>query len=269
MLTRDDKSIIAFLFMFFAGATYGVIALWGSIGAFVLIIAMNLMIVALMMWYWRRNRRMAEIYYRGNEALQAIHAMGLFDYPLPPLGAHAVSPILARDLVTLVLTARPKLVVEFGSGVSTLIIASCLKKLGAGRIISLDHDAKYANISRNNLQRFGVDGHGDVIHAPLMDVNLEGKTWKWYDLSGIDGVTGIDLLIVDGPPRKIQKKSRFPALATMKARLQTNALILLDDATRPDEQQILSDWHQAYPSLERLDQLSDSDAVLMRLTSSS
>ena len=52
----------------------------------------------------------------------------------------------------------------------------------------------------------------------------------------------IDLLFVDGPPRKTQNNARYPAVRFFKSKLNSGALIILDDADRVDETQIQKMW---------------------------
>lgn len=40
---------------------------------------------------------------------------------------------------------RPELIVDTGSGVSTLVAAYALQKLGRGKVVALEHDRAYAN----------------------------------------------------------------------------------------------------------------------------
>ena len=52
--------------------------------------------------------------------------------PLPPMGGWAIGPDFAAELVSIVLAAKPRVIVEASSGVSTLLIAYCLEQLGSG-----------------------------------------------------------------------------------------------------------------------------------------
>jgi predicted O-methyltransferase YrrM len=80
---------------------------------------------------------------------------------------------------------------------------------------------------------------------------MEGKKWKWYSA---DTVTAhlpdvIDMVFVDGPPSAVQRLSRYPALPVLLPRLRSGSMVLLDDAHRPDEQEILRLWQEAGPEL--------------------
>ena len=50
------------------------------------------------------------------------------------------------------------------------------------------------------------------------------------------------MLVVDGPPRRLQDKSRFPALPKLLDKLSPNATIILDDANRENEKEVRKEW---------------------------
>lgn len=169
------------------------------------------------------------------------------DYPMPTTRGFAASPDLLKKISEVVLNRKPGLVVEASSGVSTLMIAYCLRRIGSGTVIALEHDGKYAEISRELLKTHGLDDIATVIHAPLSNVKIDGKDWLWYDTALIDtGGISIDLLIVDGPPNNVQEYARFPALPVLFDRLSKDCLIILDDVKRKDEQQAVEMWKNKF-----------------------
>lgn len=52
----------------------------------------------------------------------------------------------------------------------------------------------------------------------------------------------IDLLVVDGPPEQTAPLAREPALPRLLPRMATRWTVLLDDADRPDETEIVRRW---------------------------
>jgi predicted O-methyltransferase YrrM len=186
--------------------------------------------------------------------------------PLPPMRDMAISPDFAATLVSLVMELRPKAILEFGSGTSTLLCGYCLEALGAGRIISVDHEGKYAEQTRQSLREHGVDRFAEVIHAPLKELSLPAGRWKWYDTSFTDNLPAIDLLIVDGPPAWIQSLSRYPALPLIAKHLSASAVVLIDDADRPDEREMVRKWMADLPGFEQSDLLHEKGTVLLKRT---
>lgn len=171
--------------------------------------------------------------------------------PLPPLTRWAATPQLAAEIVARIEAGRPDVVVEVGSGSSTLVAAYALERLGAGRIVSFEAEAAYAEATRALLAQHGLAHRACVVHAPLRDVVVEGRACRWYDpeLVGeaLAGLPRVDLLVVDGPPGETHPQARWPALPLVADRLALHAVVMLDDAYRPDEQAVLRRWLEAWP----------------------
>jgi predicted O-methyltransferase YrrM len=169
--------------------------------------------------------------------------------PLPPMGGWAIGPDFAAELISIVLAAKPRVIVEASSGVSTLLIAYCLEQLGSGSVTSLDHEQQFADQTKQELHSHGFnEGRINVVHAPLKTYTINGRTWKWYDTAALDHLPGpIDLLVVDGPPWYLQEQSRLPALPLLYSKLSADAIVVLDDAARPGEKSIVKAWLESYP----------------------
>ena len=139
--------------------------------------------------------------FRQVEAITNLSAMLPTSEVLPATRGWAASPDLLLVLVDRVITQRPSLIVECGSGASTLWLALALRRFGIdGRIVSLDHDPVFADKTRGFLARHGVSDLVDVRDAPLEDFSLAGGTYSWYARRAWEDLAGIDLLFVDGPP---------------------------------------------------------------------
>lgn len=151
-------------------------------------------------------------------------------------------------LVEHVLAHRPKVIVECGSGLSTLMLARCCALNSVGRVWSLEHEPDCAAHTREALARYGLEQVARVVDAPLRRYRLNTQEFDWYDLGGLPEVA-IDLLVVDGPPGRLAPLARYPALPLLFARLDRAGTVFLDDAARPDEQAILSRWRTEFPDL--------------------
>jgi predicted O-methyltransferase YrrM len=169
--------------------------------------------------------------------------------PLPESRGWAASPDLLRKITEVVLTEKPDLVVEASSGVSTLVIAYCLKRLGKGKVFSLEHDAQYAAVTQKMLELHGLGHIATVIHAPLRQVVINNKEWLWYDLDLLNIDQPIDLLVIDGPPGHIQELSRYPALPLLYRMLNVRSTIIMDDCNRKDEQEVIALWKKDFNQL--------------------
>lgn len=190
----------------------------------------------------------AEQDFRQVEALINLHALIPVRAALPPSRKWAASPDLLYFLVTTVLEREPRLIVELGGGLSTLWLAYAVEKAGYdGRIVSLDHDADFAGRTRDLLARHGLSQQVEVRHAPLTDVRIENEVWPWYDPAALADIEGCDLLIVDGPPAAVREHARYPALPVVRPKLAKDAMIVLDDCVRKDEQEIVERWRGEDP----------------------
>jgi predicted O-methyltransferase YrrM len=185
--------------------------------------------------------------------------------PMPRPGTWAASEDLLLWLAGDVLEHRPRTVVDLGSGQSSVWMAAAMRTAGYdGRVIGVDHDEAYAQATRELARRQGVEDWLTVIHAPLREQVIEGRSVRWYDLDALADIEGIDLLCIDGPPGQGTSHARWPALPALFARLSAKATVVLDDMIRRDEQEILEEWTGLYPGfeVERLD--FEKGAAIMR-----
>jgi predicted O-methyltransferase YrrM len=204
--------------------------------------------------------------FRQLEALQNLSALLPANDVLPATRGWAASPDLLVVLVDLVITERPSLVVECGSGASTLWLALAMRRSGIdGRIIALDHDPVFGGKTRDFLARHDVRDLAEVRDAPLESFSLDGETYSWYARRAWEDLTGIDLLFVDGPPAATGHQARYPALPLLSGSLSPVATVVLDDLVVPDMQKVLRLWLDAYPDFgSEILPLEKQAAVLRR-----
>jgi len=168
--------------------------------------------------------------------------------PLPATRGWATSPDILNLICTMVLTKKPRYVFEAGSGVSTIVIAYCLKHLGKGKIISLDHLSDYADATREMISLHDLTEFAEIYHAPIKNVQINNEAWLWYDLDCLNIQDTIDILIVDGPPAAIQPLARYPALPLLYNHLSEDVVIIMDDGIRQDEKDIAERYKNEFPS---------------------
>jgi len=167
---------------------------------------------------------------------------------LSGLGNWAVDADFAR-LVLQQAETGPGLVVELGSGVSTLLVASALAERGTGRLISFDHDPRFAAATGARLGQHA--GRVEVVVAPLREQSFGATAVEWYDAAAILAALPeepIDLLVVDGPPTS-STWSRWPAIEVLGPRLSPGAVVLLDDGRRRHERRSALRWAREHPDL--------------------
>ena len=204
--------------------------------------------------------------FRQLEALQNLNTLLPASGVLPATRGWAASPDLLVVLVDLVISERPSLVVECGSGASTLWLALAMRRFGIdGRIIALDHDPVFGGKTRDLLARHDVRDLAEVRDAPLESFSLDGETYSWYAKRAWEDLTGIDLLFVDGPPATTGHQARYPALPLLSGSLSPAAAVVLDNLVVPDMQKVLRLWLDAYPDFgSEILPLEKQAAVLRR-----
>lgn len=167
-------------------------------------------------------------------------------YPLNPA---ALAPENALTVCQEIMYRRPRQVLEMGSGSSTLMIASCLARLGGERkVFSLEHGEFWRDDTQAKIDQAGLGEISRVIYAPLVEV--EGQPMpRYYDLSKLPEDAGpFELVLVDGPEGGNRNPlARYGALSLLRERLAPGALLLVDDALRPGEQEVVRRWRELVP----------------------
>ena len=142
-----------------------------------------------------------------------------------------------------------KAVIEFGSGISTLAIASLIRRKGLTcRFVSVDGNAAWQEIISRCLHDAGTEEGVELIHAPVAPHRLALAGNTWYDLdSHRDSIAAskFDSVIVDGPEAYNDRiaLARYPALPFLRDHLDfERCFVLLDDAERAGEQEVRGRW---------------------------
>ena len=141
---------------------------------------------------------------------------------------------------------------EIGSGLSTLVMACALEQnQEGGELVALENHPHFANQTRRQLAEHGLEGRARVLDAPLQTQHVAGRHGLWYTLPSLDGLTDVDLLIVDGPGMP----DRSMALFLLHGLLAATADIVVDDTDRPETRRMLELWQDAFS--EQLCQTAD------------
>lgn len=143
---------------------------------------------------------------------------------------------------------KPEVVVEFGTGLSTLILAQEVLKGNVKTIWSIDHQKIFPGHPKAIVeQNKAMSSHVHFDWFPIKMKVYEGKVFQFYDIP--DGffkrMGHIDLVIIDGPPYYFD--SREAALYAVYEQLSKKSLVLLDDANRKNrEQKYIKQWKHHY-----------------------
>lgn len=127
-------------------------------------------------------------------------------------------------------------ILECGSGLSTLLVAAIAKKRGRSHWV-LEHCPAWAMRVQRSLTRFKLDSAVVLFANPLRDYG----DFCWYDPPLESMPQAFDLVICDGPPGST-KGNRYGLVPIMKERLKPECVILLDDASREEEQAVAERW---------------------------
>ena len=219
-----------------------------------------------------------------NNAKQIEAFMGINNYlekGIKPLNFHGwpISPDIGLYITGLIDANNYDVIIEFGSGTSTVLMAKALKakqqnytqplleKINnntslavstAGfndlpsRIVTFEHNSQYYVKTLEALKNNKVDDLVDLVYAPLVDYTYkDGSEYLYYNCEDklvelakiFKGRKANILLLVDGPPGSTNKNARFPALPCILNHLVNHSFtILMDDYEREEEKAIVIKW---------------------------
>jgi Methyltransferase domain len=191
----------------------------------------------------------------------ALEAMRPLGEAFLPWTGYSISPAAILKILTLAEFHRPSVILELGAGLSTVFLARFARYRGfAGtRIVSVDNDEAWLALVTEYLEREDLQGHVDLVHARRISwqpsetaATAPDRAWdfelpdKWYDPSAIrDALRGdkVDMMLVDGPKGR-GTITRYPALAELIGELGDGCTVVLDDAQRAPEQEIVARWEE-------------------------
>ena len=181
--------------------------------------------------------------YGGRQAgkMALLDRLGLPHDALPNLGSWKADVGLLALVADHILEHKPKLVVEFGTGASTLIIARAMQIAGGGTFISFEQHPEFVHATGKWLAEHGLEA--DLRAVPLRP-SPNGWPGLWYDHGALPD--GIDLMLIDGPPWTIHPLTRGAA-ETLFGKIAAGGTLMLDDAARPGERIVTHRWRKAWP----------------------
>ncbi len=155
-----------------------------------------------------------------------------------------------RAIAHLFGAVRPRGVLEFGSGVSTIVFAALAQTCGIDtRIVSIEENPDYAESTRQLLQRHGLAERASVIVAPVADCCFDGwrgSTYRPSDraVENAFGTVQPDFVFIDGPASWLLRRGdcRFGTLLLARRWLAESSFLVADDAFRRRERSILKRW---------------------------
>ena len=196
------------------------------------------------------RRRVQAVVGHDNEPRSLLLLQDLLrEYGFLPVSGSAMSFESILTICNDILINERKAVIEFGSGISTLAIASLIRRKGLTcRFVSVDGNAAWQEIISRCLHDAGTEEGVELIHAPVAHHRLALAGNTWYDLdSHRDSIAAskFDSVIVDGPEACNDRiaLARYPALPFLRDHLDfERCFVLLDDAERSGEREVRRRW---------------------------
>lgn len=222
----------------------------------------------------------------GNSAKQVESFIGVQNYldkGIKPLSFHGwpISPDIGLHIAGLIDSNNYDVIIEFGSGTSTVLMAKALisKQRGVqtkaitntsstteistlennfsdlpARIVSFEHNSLYHGKTAQALQENGVEHLVDLAYTPLVDYQYkDGSQYLYYNCNAklqelaniFKGRKANILVLVDGPPGATNKNARFPALPHLLNILPEHSYtVIMDDYARDEEKETFSLWEK-------------------------
>jgi glycosyltransferase involved in cell wall biosynthesis len=145
-----------------------------------------------------------------------------------------------------------KTVVELGSGLSTILLASLQQDGVIERSLTLEHDSKWYDKTVECLQQKGLQCYAQIYLCPLQQVVLNQKNVNWYGIKTLPYFIA-GLILIDGPPEQNGLLARYPAPHLLKQFIQPGTWMILDDYHRQAERGIVKDWLAELPNLRLIE----------------
>jgi hypothetical protein len=169
----------------------------------------------------------------------------------------AVSQDLGTYLINLINQNKFHAVLEFGSGLSSVIINKTTQTYNIPHL-AIEHDELYLKKIEELSIKYSI-ANLYVVLSKLKEIKIGENNYKFYDC--LDEISHWQntiirnkkrrklLLLVDGPPSKTCYLARFPALPIV-AQIFYNwdIHVLLDDLNRVEEQEISKRWKNMFKS---------------------
>lgn len=125
-------------------------------------------------------------------------------------------------------------VLECGSGLSTLLLGIAAERQKF-EVYSLEHDEGWYWRMFSLVQELGLS-RVTLVYAPLTSYDR----YDWY-APHPELPAGLSLVLCDGPP-EATPGGRYGLIPQLHTLIAPDAVILLDDAARPGEQEVLLRW---------------------------
>lgn len=200
-----------------------------------------------------------------SQAIENLFEMFDIQDVVPFMGGWAASADLVLTVLEEIRLTRPRVIVECGSGTSTLWMALAIRKYGLQTaLVALEHQPSFAATTRELLARHGVSTYAEVRDAPLQPTGIDGHGTPWYAAAAVEDLHGIGLVFVDGPPDAVGPQVRYPAVPLLRDRFDATVTIVVDDLGRSSEREMVARWERELPDFTLIKLDLEKGAALFR-----
>lgn len=179
--------------------------------------------------------------------LQQYYPSQYFAYTDSTLRTHSL-----MNFINDVIINDRKNILEFGSGLSTIILSNIAKENNLDiKIYSIDDNLDWISYLKKYLTKDQLNKHIEFIHAPLGECPFSLDNNKWYDYSILKNELKnkkFDSVLIDGPMAyhdKI-KLARYPAVQFVQEKLSKQFSVFLDDTDRVGERKVVKLWEEKF-----------------------
>ena len=168
---------------------------------------------------------------------------------LPTRGWHLRAAAM-KLLAGVVAEARPRLILELGSGSSTVLLARQCPSLGAGaRVVSVEESPFFAKRTTRLLRRHNLLERVSLVVSPVVGTRIGNWRGYCYELSDSAVAAAMageraDFVLIDGPMSAWTRRGdcRYGTLPLIRKWLAHQAIVIVDDAHRRRERDIIARW---------------------------
>jgi hypothetical protein len=179
-----------------------------------------------------------------------------------------ISPDLGLFLIQQLETTPYDLVIEFGSGTSTQLMAKTLEVIAKRHPtrsrptqVAFEHLANYHEKTLSVLQQSRLAESVHFHLTPLAPYQApDGAAYDFYDCEAhlqalsleFDNKNALRIFVlVDGPPKSTGVNARYPALPLLLKQFEHAHIdMVLDDYNRPEEKEVAQKWVAALQAMQ-------------------
>jgi hypothetical protein len=125
-------------------------------------------------------------------------------------------------LYSLVRKRKPKTLLEFGSGWSSVVLAAAVRDNGAGKLWSVETDQHWADVTEKAFPE-SLRSIVTVVRSEALPEDRDVAGWLHANVPDIDP----DFLYLDGPPLNTQRRVAFDPL-DLEPRFQPGFVMVVD-----------------------------------------